>query len=1132
MQLLDRLARRLLRTLNTNVLGGRVERSSTRAIRVSLSQNAGHPGVILGVLLILISSAAACAEENLGIRAPEGFSVSLFAGDDLAHDIYSLTFDSRGRVVVAGAGYIKTLHDDDGDGRADRATLYSSLPKSGAHGLLADGDALYASGDNGIWKFEDRDGDGLADGKPEQVVAGLGHQEHGCNGIERGPDGWLYVICGNDAGVNERFAGPGSPVTKPNCGAIVRFSPDGKQTQILAHGFRNPYDLCFGPHGQIFTVDADGERDHRLPWYAPNRLFDIATGMHHGWVLRGWQWSWNRPASYFDAVERSVEIGRGSPTGMLGYAHDRFPAKYRGGIFSACWTLGRIYHLPLKARGSTYDGEAEVFLETTGSVGFAPVDMAVGPDGAMYVAIGGRRTRGSVFRVAYTGELGAPSRLPKNDLERVLAAPQPLAAWSRAKWLPLARQMPQRAFEQAALDASLPQSWRQRAIEIVTEVPGRISLATARELLGTPLAERAVWSVGRSIDSTAAIQFLAEATQSNSPAVERAAWEALVCTEPTGEAVSANWRPLTDRRARAARILAVAKGWRGDNEAYREHFENDRSLDALWKRVAEGRADVKLAATAAKLLAETDRMRQDQAELLRLMVLGLGDISTDPSKPDRLAGYALADPPKDAPLEQLADAVKPLVVHGEGELLSEAARTLALLESGDEETIERIATQCAGDDPPDSDIHYLMCLSRMPGKRTSSATKDIAAAIARLDGKMRSRSWYPSRNWPDRVADTFSQLAKRDEALPAAVVAHAGFASPSQAFLFRKFPLAQQQAAARKLLVSAAQNDDDRWTSELVSLVATLPRDEALPALRGAWDDYGLRDAIALELVKQPQADDADRFADALTSIDPAVVERSAAALATLKLKPSDDQWLALLQGLRQACSAPPAKSARQALLNLFETWSGEKFSIKEKNDDLLGSYQACFTWFAKAHPTLAARLQSSAGDWASLSPRLSTIDWSAGDTSRGKLAFEKRSCVKCHAGTSPLGPDLAGAAGRFSRDDLFAAIVDPSRDVAPLYQATQIVTGSGRVYHGLVVYESPDGTLLTTGPDTTIRIAGDEIVSMGKSRTSLMPSGLLANASDQELVDLYAYLQSLNPARRASEQPPARRASEGSGSK
>ncbi len=93
------------------------------------------------------------------------------------------------------------------------------------------------------------------------------------------------------------------------------------------------------------------------------------------------------------------------------------------------------------------------------------------------------------------------------------------------------------------------------------------------------------------------------------------------------------------------------------------------------------------------------------------------------------------------------------------------------------------------------------------------------------------------------------------------------------------------------------------------------------------------------------------------------------------------------------------------------------------------------------------------------------------------------------------------------------SAIIDPSRDVSPLYQTTQIVTGGGKVYQGLVVYESPEGTLLQTTPDTTIRIAGEEILAMRKSRQSLMPTGLLNGATDAELADLLAYLKTLTRA-------------------
>src|SRR4029078_3324250 len=96
-------------------------------------------------------------------------------------------------------------------------------------------------------------------------------------------DGWIYVACGNDAGVSAAHATlPTSPVKKPEAGAILRFSPDGKNSEIVAHGFRNIYDLDFNSFGQLFTVDSDGERDHHLPWYAPTRLFDVAQGIEHG----------------------------------------------------------------------------------------------------------------------------------------------------------------------------------------------------------------------------------------------------------------------------------------------------------------------------------------------------------------------------------------------------------------------------------------------------------------------------------------------------------------------------------------------------------------------------------------------------------------------------------------------------------------------------------------------------------------------------------------------------------------------------------------------------------------------------------------------------------------------------------
>src|SRR5690606_31041145 len=214
--------------------------------------------------------------------------------------------------------------------------------------------------------------------------------------------------------------------------------------------------LAIDARGAVLVVDSDGERDQYLPWYSPTRLFDVAAGMHHGWMLSGWSRSWNRPPWFFDTAPRLVEIGRGSPTGAVVYRHRQFPAAYRGGIFSACWSLGRIYYFPLASEGASYASHCEVFLQATGGAGFAPVDLAVGPKGDLFVAIGGRGTRGGVFRISYESPEAPPSDTPNVDpVSRVLNADQPLASWSRAQWIPLAKELGAKAFERAACDPSL-----------------------------------------------------------------------------------------------------------------------------------------------------------------------------------------------------------------------------------------------------------------------------------------------------------------------------------------------------------------------------------------------------------------------------------------------------------------------------------------------------------------------------------------------------------------------------------------------------------------------------------------------------------------------------------------------------
>ena len=72
------------------------------------------------------------------------------------------------------------------------------------------------------------------------------------------------------------------------------------------------------------------------------------------------------------------------------------------------------------------------------------------------------------------------------------------------------------------------------------------------------------------------------------------------------------------------------------------------------------------------------------------------------------------------------------------------------------------------------------------------------------------------------------------------------------------------------------------------------------------------------------------------------------------------------------------------------------------------------------------------------------------------------------------------------------------------------VATLAGQVYHGMIVYQSPEATLLRTGSDATVRIMNDALSDQRPSRRSLMPTGLLNSASDLEVADLVAYLKAL----------------------
>jgi putative heme-binding domain-containing protein len=253
---------------------------------------------------------------------------------------------------------------------------------------------------------------------------------------------------------------------------------------------------------------------------------------------------------------------------------------------------------------------------------------------------------------------------------------------------------------------------------------------------------------------------------------------------------------------------------------------------------------------------------------------------------------------------------------------------------------------------------------------------------------------------------------------------------------------------------------------------------------------------------------------EGLESQQSAAVKHCLTALEKLELNPNAEQMVPVLALLRRLLVEPKRSEQRQWCVTLINRLGKQNFTIKEQAgtpEELRTVYQPIFDWFAKMHPKLSAKLDGADGeDPAHWDQVLAKVDWSKGVAERGEKLFRERACATCHAGTTRIGPDLSGIAKRFSREDLFKAILYPHRDVAPAFRQTVIETKQGQVFTGIIVFFSADGVIMQTGAATTVRIADADIENRAPSNKSLMPTGLLKDLKAEDLSDLYAYLQSL----------------------
>jgi glucose/arabinose dehydrogenase len=334
-----------------------------------------------------------CNEDAEGweerIQVPDGFEVSYYGRVDGQPNV--LTFGPDGLLYVGTmTGEIFTMDE------AGQTELY-------VDGFLAPAGLAFQPGTERLYvasRLVDQNVDGEArlavveDGVVTDLITGLPCcyvAMHSANGIAFGPDGFGYMSVGARADHGEILSGPNAgeqDELHPWEASILRFSPDGTLVETYARGFRNNYDIAWDADGKLFGTD-------NMPDFGPPEEFNlIEPGGEHGYPWYECEVCFPAPDDVDIVEPLHTFVAHSSPTGIVAYLDDEFPGFYNS-LFVTLWSA-----FPEAQRIEWFSPGGE---ETaTFATGFAaPIDLTVGPDGALYVA---DWATGIIFRIAYSGE--------------------------------------------------------------------------------------------------------------------------------------------------------------------------------------------------------------------------------------------------------------------------------------------------------------------------------------------------------------------------------------------------------------------------------------------------------------------------------------------------------------------------------------------------------------------------------------------------------------------------------------------------------------------------------------------------------------------------------------------------------
>lgn len=1057
-----------------------------------------------------------------GFKVPDGFDMTLFAAEPMMANPVAFCIDDLGRVYIAetyrqgqgvednrGHNYwlvddlaaqsvedrrayilkhhpeaaekytqhddrIRLLIDTDGDGKADKDTVFSAgyndiVEGTGAGVLALNGDVFYTNIPY-VWKLRDEDGDGVADEKTalsEGYGVRFAFRGHDLHGLTLGPDGKIYYSIG-DRGYN--IDADGTKLKDPGSGAVFRCNPDGSNLEVFCTGLRNPQELAFDDYGNLFTCDNNSDSGDQARW---NYLL---KGGHTGWNMAYQYLSdrgpWNREklwhphhegqAAYI--VPPIINISDG-PSGLVYYPGTGFGKEFNGTFF-LCDFRGApansgIRTFKMKPNGATFDlVDSEQFVWQ-----ILCTDVDFGPDGAMYISdwVDGWTglNKGRLYRVAKENPEDAEliaevkellprdfSKKSDDELAKLLQHADRRVRMKAQFALAAADKL--NVLEEVAKDTNLPQLARIHAIWGIGQIAENKSKIAQRvetvdvlsNVLVTDEDPEIRAQVGRVLGELRVIYGLPKLLEDDNARVLYFAMLGLGNAGPHGDP-----NQVIDR---VATILAK----NADQDPALRHggimaLAGMRNIQSLSDLANHPSVSVRIAAVVALRRLESPSVVRFLSDGNELVVLE--------------AVRAIHDLPMENAMGQAA------------RLIDSGWKNDALLRRvlnanfrlGEPENAEALARFATRSDMPED---------------------------MRLEALEMLASWKEPGQL-DRVLNFYRPLENRDQAVAKEALAQSlsKLLTTDEKVRNRAAQLAASLGIKEVAPVLIGLANDPKQPVETradaIAALASVDAEEVMPIVKEALkSDAPLLRAIAREqLAKLDPSEAAEALAEGVDS--ESTIERQRALAALASVKPEGGQAIVV--------------KAMEKLLN-------DKLAV----DSRLDAIEAASAF--KDSPEIASLLEKYR---LSLDPADPLAEYrvalEGGDFERGrKIFFEKTevSCVRCHRamGTGGrVGPELDALSETKPREYLLEAVVLPNAKIAEGFESILVLTVDGQTYSGVIKEETDDAISLVDSDGKLITIPQDDIEGR-KSAKSPMPDDIYKHLNKTELRDLVEFLSNL----------------------